>query len=135
MWTGGCVCGALRYRVEGEPLLQGLCHCRNCQRIGGGGHAGFVCFPESAVAIEGETRRFSATGGSGRVATRYSCPTCHSVVFGRAEVMPGQINLYAGSLDDLSRFKPTIALFVRSRPPWDDSSRGLACYETVPPSS
>jgi len=98
--TGGCQCGALRYRAEGEPLIQGFCHCRNCQRISGGGHVGFICFPEGAVTIEGATRSYGLTGGSGRTATRYSCPTCHSGVFGRADVMPGQINLYAGSLDD-----------------------------------
>ena len=102
MITGGCLCGALRYRAEGEPLFQGLCHCRNCQRISGAGHVGFVCFAEDAVTVEGETRSYASTGGSGATATRYSCPTCHSVVFGRAEVMPGRINLYAGSLDDTS---------------------------------
>jgi hypothetical protein len=31
--TGGCVCGALRYRAEGVPLLQGLCHCRRSRLI------------------------------------------------------------------------------------------------------
>ena len=29
--SGGCQCGAVRYRAEGAPLIQGLCHCRICQ--------------------------------------------------------------------------------------------------------
>ena len=95
---------------------------------------GFACFADDAVTVEGETRSYASTGGSGAPATRYSCPICHSVVFGRAEVMPGRINLYAGSLDDTSQFKPQVAIFTRSRPPWDDSSRGLTCFETVPSS-
>lgn len=132
MLTGGCACGALRYRAGGEPLLQGFCHCRNCQRLSGSGHVGFICFPESAVMIEGATTTYAVTGGSGLIATRYSCPTCHGMVFGRAEVIPGQVNFYAGSLDDLSQFKPEIAIYVRSRPAWDDVSRGLPSYETVP---
>ena len=132
MITGGCLCGALRYRAEGEPLFQGLCHCRNCQRTSGGGHVGFVCFAEDAVAVDGETRSYASTGGSGRTATRFSCPTCLSIVYGTAEVMPGLINIYAGSLDDTSQFKPHVAIFTRSLPVWDDSSRGLVCYETVP---
>ena len=130
--TGGCQCGALRYRAEGEPLIQGFCHCRNCQRISGAGHIGFICFPESAVVVEGATRSYSLTGGSGRMATRHFCPTCHSDVFGRAEVMAGRINLYAGSLDDTSQFQPSIAIFTSSRPAWDMSSRELTCFETVP---
>ena len=132
MITGGCLCGALRYRAEGEPRFQGLCHCRNCQRLGGGGHVGVMCFDAGAVTVEGATRSYATTGGSGRTATRFSCPTCHSIVYGTAEVMPGLINLYAGSLDDPTQFKPTMAIFVSERPPWDDVSRGLQCFETVP---
>jgi hypothetical protein len=133
MLRGGCLCGSLRYQAQGEPVLQGFCHCRTCQRISGSGHVGFLCLPESSVTVEGETRSYGLVGGSGRTATRYSCPNCHSVVFGRADVMPGMINLYAGSLDDLSQFKPQLAIFVRSRPAWDDVSRGLPSYETLPP--
>jgi hypothetical protein len=132
MITGGCLCGALRYRAEGEPKFQGLCHCRNCQRLGGGGHAGVLCFDEAAVTVEGATRAYAATGGSGRTATRFSCSTCNSIVYGTAEVMPGLINLYAGSLDDTAQFKPQMAIFTRSRPAWDQSSRDLTCFETVP---
>jgi hypothetical protein len=132
MITGGCLCGALRYRAEGEPGLQGLCHCRNCQRLTGAGHVGWMCFDEKTITVEGETRAYAATGGSGRPAMRFSCPTCHSIVYGTAEVMPGLINIYAGSLDDTSHFKPQMAIFTRSRPAWDDSSRNLQCFETLP---
>ena len=132
MMTGGCACGALRWRAEGEPLMQGFCHCKSCQRTSGGGHVGWLCFPEKAVTIEGERRAYTRVGGSGRPASRYACPTCLSVVWGTADAMPGQVNLYAGSLDDASRFKPTIAVFTRERPPWDDVSRNLKCFDTVP---
>ena len=131
--TGGCQCGALRYRAEGEPLIQGLCHCRNCQRISGAGHVGFICFSEGDVTLEGPTRSYSLTGGSGRTATRYSCPACRSGVFGRAEVMPGQINLYAGSLDDTALFEPKIAIFARRRPPWAAIPPGLRVFDEMPP--
>jgi hypothetical protein len=136
MLTGGCACGALRYRADGEPLMQGFCHCRSCQRTSGAGHVGWLCFPEKVVTIEGETRVFTRVGGSGKRASRYACSTCLSVVYGTAEVMTGMINLYAGSLDDPVQFRPTVAIFVSQRPPWDDVSRGLQCFDTAPnPSS
>jgi hypothetical protein len=75
-WTGGCACGALRWRAEGEPMLQGLCHCRSCQRVSGSGHVGFICFSESAVTLSGATVSARRIGGSGRPAARHACPGC-----------------------------------------------------------
>jgi hypothetical protein len=132
MFTGGCACGALRYRAEGEPLMQGFCHCKSCQRTSGAGHVGWMCFPETAVTIEGERCGYTRRGGSGRPASRFACPKCHSVVWGTADVMPGRINLYAGSLDEPARFTPQIAIYVGERPPWDNVSRQLQCFDTVP---
>lgn len=126
------MCGGLKWRAVGEPLMQGICHCRTCQRLTGGGHTGFITLPEESVSFEGETRTIELPGGSGKVARRFACAKCQSIVCGRAEVMPGRVNLYAGSLDEPARFKPTLAIFVRSRPPWDQSSRDLACYDTLP---
>jgi len=131
-WAGGCACGALRWRAEGEPLIQGFCHCKSCQRTSGGGHVGFICFPETAVTIVGAQRAYTRNGGSGRPASRFACPNCMSVVYGTAEVMPGRVNLYAGSLDDSALFKPTMAVFHGEKPAWDDVSRGLQCFATVP---
>jgi len=131
-WAGGCACGALRWRAEGEPLIQGFCHCKSCQRTSGGGHVGFIAFAEARVTVDGERKVYTRLGGSGRPASRFACPTCHSVVYGTAEVMAGMINIYAGSLDDSSAFKPAIAVFVSEKPPWDDVSRGLQCFATVP---
>jgi hypothetical protein len=36
-FEGGCYCGAVRYRAEGQPQLEAQCHCRECQYITGGG--------------------------------------------------------------------------------------------------
>ena len=131
-WAGGCACGQLRWSATAEPQLQGFCHCKSGQRTSGGGHVGFLCFDEKAVTVTGERKIYTRPGGSGRPASRHACPTCHSVVYGTAEVMPGQLNMYAGSLDDSALFRPAIAIFVSEKPPWDDVSRDLTCFATVP---
>ncbi len=43
--VGRCYCGSLRYNVNAEPVFQGLCHCRECRYISGGGVNAFVAIP------------------------------------------------------------------------------------------
>ena len=41
--TGGCFCGRIRYEIAGDPALQLLCFCKDCQRISGtAGYAGYM---------------------------------------------------------------------------------------------
>ena len=48
--TGGCYCKKIRYEAEGEPLMRGLCHCRECQYISGGGANVAMAMPLAAGA-------------------------------------------------------------------------------------
>ena len=52
--TGHCLCGAVRYRYEGEPVTIGLCQCDRCQRQSGSAFLIGVIFPRDAVTIEGK---------------------------------------------------------------------------------
>jgi hypothetical protein len=40
--TGGCLCGAVRYQAEGEPLYAGFCYCEDCRRASGAGAVPFM---------------------------------------------------------------------------------------------
>ena len=51
--TGRCLCGAVRYRYEGEPTTIGLCQCERCQRQSGSAFLIGVIFPKEAVTIGG----------------------------------------------------------------------------------
>jgi hypothetical protein len=44
--TGGCLCGAVRYTIEAEPLFIRHCWCRDCQYIGAGGRHGERLLPD-----------------------------------------------------------------------------------------
>jgi hypothetical protein len=46
--SGGCLCGALRYEVEGEPLFAGYCYCADCRK-GSGSGIPFMGFGSAAV--------------------------------------------------------------------------------------
>lgn len=131
--SGGCLCGAVRYEIDGDTIFTGHCHCRDCQKATGTGHVSVMGLPRQAVAITGQTRGFTVIGESGQAYTRNFCPTCGSLVFGEAEGMPGMINVTAGTLDDPSAFEPQLVIFTRSRPAWDHLQGGLPEFEAMPP--
>jgi len=132
-YTGGCLCGALRYQAQGEPLYAGLCYCIDCQKASGSGFIPFMGFASSAVRFSGETLKFTSKSAKGRDAVRNTCPVCGSLVFGGVAGKDDSYTLYAGTLDDPSAFQPRIAIFARSRPAWAVIPPGLTIFEAMPP--
>ena len=130
MMTGGCLCGAVRYEAAGEPVFAGLCHCRDCQRATGAGHASYMGMARANVKVTGEVRTFSVTADSGKQANRQFCPICGSQIFAADGATP---DIFAGTLDDPSQFNPNAAIYVRSRPHWDMPGFRLQEYEGAPP--
>jgi hypothetical protein len=129
---GGCLCGALRYEAVGEPLYAGLCFCADCQKASGSGFIPFVGFAAEAVSFSGEARPFVSKAANGGDATRNSCPICASLVFGGVIGESQSFTIYAGSLDESSFFRPTIAIFARSRPAWAVMPPGLKVFDALP---
>jgi hypothetical protein len=132
-YTGGCLCGQLRYEADGEPLFAGLCYCADCQKASGSAFAPFMGFAGSAVRFSGPTRQFSSKAARGNAAVRNSCPVCGSLVFGGEVGTDDLFTIYAGTLDDPSAFHPKIAIFARSRLAWAIIPPGLEIFDAMPP--
>ena len=49
--TGGCHCGAIRYQVEGEPIVHALCHCADCRCHAGAPMVGWSMYAEDALKV------------------------------------------------------------------------------------
>jgi hypothetical protein len=135
MITGGCLCGAVRYEVSGNPLFAVLCHCRDCQRSSGTGHVPVMGMPRSSLKIRGATTSYAARGSSGLSSVRHFCPVCGSLLLGMAEVAPQSVSIYVGTLDEPSLFRPEAVLFARERHAWDGTAGTLVEFETMPPAS
>ena len=118
--TGGCLCGAVRYVISAEPLMQALCHCKNCQRQAGSGWSMIIGLPETGLAITGEVSTYQDTGTTGAAVLRQFCPTCGSPLFTRVPVQPGIVFVKAGTLDDTSAFAPQAQYWTGSKQHWID---------------
>ena len=131
--TGGCLCGALRYEIEGDPLFMGHCYCADCRKASGSGFIPFIGVAAGAIRFTGQPRTFISKAANGKDAARNFCPVCGSLVFGGEIGKHDSFTIYAGTLDDPSWFEPKVAIFALGHPPWAIIPPGLTIYDRMPP--
>src|SRR5918996_1502387 len=88
--TGRCLCGAVTYSADAEPVVQGVCHCTDCQRQTGSPFTVVVGVPREAFNVDGGTLASFVTTGEdhGGDTERNFCSACGSPVFSIAAVAP-----------------------------------------------
>jgi len=132
-FTGGCMCGAVRYECSAEPVMTANCHCRDCQRATGTAYVSVLFVPRTAVKITGEVKYYDVKGDSGNILSRGFCPTCGSRLFGRPAVLPDLMGIMPGSLDDPSSHRPAMDIYTSSAQPWDHMNPELPKFPKGPP--
>ena len=133
--TGGCLCGAVRYRVTAQPAATGLCYCQSCQKLSGSGRMFNAMVAADALRIEGQTRAYAWTADSGSTVTTSFCPTCGSPLFGESSGFPGMMAFRVASLDDPSAIAPQMVVYTKRMPPWDHLIPGVPAFPEMPPMS
>ena len=129
---GGCLCGAVRYEAEGQPIVVVHCHCEDCQRVSGAGHSTGAMFRIERIRLSGQVAEYSLKSDDGNEVTRVFCPVCGSSILGRNTVTKGYVTITLGTFDDSSQFEPQAVIFARNRKPWDVIDESLPAWETEP---
>ena len=132
-YTGGCLCGAVRYRVHGEPQTVVLCHCTHCQKASGSAFSVNLLIKASDYAQSGETRHWVDAGDSGLPSYRHFCGHCGSPVLTQATNLPGMLLVKAGTLDDSSGLVPQAEIYVCHALAWQMPVAGAMRFEQAPP--
>ncbi|HEV7324647.1 MAG TPA: GFA family protein [Bosea sp. (in: a-proteobacteria)] len=114
--TGGCQCGAVRYRLLKPPHKVSVCFCRMCQKAVGNY---FGAFASSRIENVVWTRGKPAVFHSSAVAERGFCRDCGTPL-SFSYPGAGALSLAVGSLDDPAAFQPSHAYGVEGRAPWFD---------------
>lgn len=119
--TGGCLCGALRYEVRGEPFKGGLCHCADCRKITGSAFLHYA---------DWRPHQFNSTGDYKTFAGRSFCPACGSHTFNLSD---DQIEIHLGTLDAAPNdIKPLIEGWAIRREPWLPIIPGVPMFPKDP---
>jgi len=132
-FSGGCCCGAVRYKSSVEPVMQGNCHCTMCRKLSGTAHASMFAMPKQAIEIEGDLKFYEFTADSGNTVKRGFCTTCGSPVYNENEGMPELCMIHANSLDDPELFRPNVVVFSESAVSWDPIDASLPSFPGMPP--
>jgi hypothetical protein len=132
-FSGGCLCGAVRYICDAEPMMAGHCHCEDCRRTSGSGHSSHLVVPEASVALTGEVKGYQRPSDSGNLVTRAFCPNCGAPIFSKNSAMPGMLFLRASSLDDLEIFQPQMHVYATRAASWDAPLAGVPAFDKMPP--
>jgi len=125
-FTGGCQCGAVRYRVDGPLTEAHICHCRMCQKAAGN------YFMPLANARRGEfhvTRGTIAWFRSSDPVRRGFCRDCGTPLIFESLADP-YINITLGSLDRPELARPMVQYGTESRMPWFSDLPDLPAVET-----
>jgi len=130
LWTGGCLCGAVKFRADGEPMDVASCHCVNCRKMSGAAFATFVVFPPDKFQwVQGELASYAATPDL----VRGFCRDCGSPVASwRNSERDKWIIAWAGALDQAEKLEPRHHIFAKDELPWLNLQDGLHRYELFP---
>ncbi len=105
-FTGGCLCGDVRFVASGPPDRVGLCHCLDCRKHHGALFYASAIFPQDAVTVTGDTRSYDG---------RHFCPRCGSSIFARTG---DEVEVHLGSLDAPDQLVPTYESWTVRREAW-----------------
>ena len=108
--TGGCLCGAVRYSVRGDPVHVVRCHCEGCRKESGSAFSVYAQWPVEAFEMSGEISTYDGRG---------FCPACGSRVLDTTNLGGPLIEIRLGSLDEAPfELTPGHEVWVKRRESW-----------------
>jgi hypothetical protein len=140
MATGRCLCGAVRYEVNGPLRDVLICHCEECRRWHGHVSACTAANRDDLVLVEQAALKWIDSPNSDAGARRGFCGECGSSLFWDPPARP-TISIAAGTLDGHTGLRVTAHWYVSQagdyyEPPADGLPRHeLSAQATDPPSA
>jgi len=133
--TGGCVCGAIRYRLNAAPLSLYACHCKRCQCYSGGAYSmSMPALKKDFDILQGAPKEYAEQAESGRTVRVFFCETCGTRVWHAPSHSPDQVNIKPGTLDDTSWIAPAAHLWTSRMQPGTRLNEDALCIEGQPAS-
>ncbi len=132
MYSGGCLCGAVRFEIRGSIRNIVCCHCSKCRKAQGSAFAtNGIVEQKNFVLTQGEglLKGFESSPGQ----TKYFCFNCGSPIYSRNIKRPDQIRARIGTIDSDISERPQAHIFVGSKACWEEIADDLPKYDAYEP--
>lgn len=131
---GQCQCGAIRYRLHGEPLTLYVCHCKHCQKQSSSAFGmSLRVAPEALEIISGTPKVWTTRGESGRAKLCAFCGDCGTRIYHASEEPTEPVSIKAGTLNDTGWLDPIAHIWTKSAQAWVTIERDeYQCFEEEP---
>lgn len=125
--TGQCLCGDVKYQLASDPVMSGVCHCKNCQRQAGSAFSTIAGISRSELTFTtGEPKLYQDSDTeSGGTVERYFCGNCGSPLYSKIPDQPDMVFLKTGTLDDTTNFTPQFHVWCDSKQNWVELADGV----------
>jgi hypothetical protein len=130
---GGCLCGSVRYRVKGDPLLAAACHCKLCQLRTGSAFSIAVYFGAEQIEFASgslKPYRFRSDESDRWVQTEF-CENCGTTVTWTSEFQSGRRAISGGTFDDPNWIRIDRHVWTRSAHRWMVYPSDVATFLTT----
>ena len=131
---GRCLCGAVRYRLDGDPFDCGWCHCRTCQLASGAPAMAFASVKAGDwVVTDGDEQVRRVRSSS--FAKRLFCGRCGTCLAIDYDIQPETFDFSVVTLDDPNVIRPGFHIFWASKVAWFDPADDLPKYDRFRPNT
>jgi hypothetical protein len=119
---GGCLCGTIRFRLQGSPVHSVICHCTSCRKASGAPSVAWLTVERSQLEfLSGEPRMHRSSPG----VIRQFCSMCGSALTYENARSAATIDITTVTLDEPNRFPPDREVWTEDRIPWEPVDRSL----------
>ena len=125
-FTGGCLCGAIRWRATGAPRYRTVCHCRSCRLAAGSNGVPWATFQVEAFSF---TSAVPSRYASSPAVVRTFCGSCGTSLTYEHQGRAGEIDVTLGTLDDPALIEPDRHIWTEDAASWERSAHELPRYE------